>query len=235
MSTRILKHPVMNVRMLSYVYRFVKLTKNYRSHEAIMRYPNEKFYDAELEVCGDPNTINAFLGSPQLATPQFPVVFHAISGKNDRESSSPSYFNVEEVILVKKYIGALLHDRKFPLREFAHFHTSTLSFVSNTDFGFLTEPRDIGVITPYHAQVRKIRRLLRESNFEDVKVGSVEEFQGQVRRHLRLSTRAYIPLTHRVAGAARDHCLHCPKQWRPACLRRQVRAWVPVESASVQR
>ena len=44
---------------------------------------------------------------------------------------------------------------------------------------------DIGVIAPYHAQVLKIRRLLREKGKEGaqkIKVGSVEEFQGQVRR-----------------------------------------------------
>ena len=62
--------------------------KNYRSHEAILRYPNEKFYDSELEVCGAPTTINAFLRSAHLVSPTFPVVFHAISGENERESSS---------------------------------------------------------------------------------------------------------------------------------------------------
>jgi helicase MOV-10 len=35
------------------------------------------------------------------------------------------------------------------------------------------------VIAPYHAQCQKIRKALRSDNAEDVKVGSVEEFQGQ--------------------------------------------------------
>ena len=41
--------------------------------------------------------------------------------------------------------------------------------------------RDIAVITPYHAQVLKIRAALK-GVADDVKVGSVEELQGQVRR-----------------------------------------------------
>ena len=38
---------------------------------------------------------------------------------------------------------------------------------------------DIGVIAPYHAQCLKLKTALR-SIAEGVKVGSVEEFQGQV-------------------------------------------------------
>ena len=38
---------------------------------------------------------------------------------------------------------------------------------------------DIGVIAPYHAQCLRIRATLRPFA-EGVKVGSVEEFQGQV-------------------------------------------------------
>ena len=47
-----------------------------------------------------------------------------------------------------------------------------------------TEARDIGVITPYHARVHKIRKLLRDAGHADVDVdvGSIEIFQGQVRR-----------------------------------------------------
>jgi hypothetical protein len=43
----------------------------------------------------------------------------------------------------------------------------------------LLEDQDIGVITPYHAQCLKIRSALR-GVADEVKVGSVEEFQGQV-------------------------------------------------------
>ena len=95
--------------------RYVKLTKNYRSHAAILHYPNVRFYDDELEVYGSPESINAFLGSPQLVSSEFPVVFHAISGRNERESTSPSYFNIDEAIQVKAYITSLLQDEHHPV------------------------------------------------------------------------------------------------------------------------
>ena len=46
------------------------------------------------------------------------------------------------------------------------------------------EDEHIGVITPYNSQAQKIRALLRHPKLglgaNGVKVGSVEEFQGQV-------------------------------------------------------
>ena len=95
----------------------MKLTKNYRSHNAILKYPNERFYSNELESCGDKGTIDYFLGSPLLVSNKFPVVFHAMSGKDDREASSPSFFNIEEVLQVKAYVEALRSDRQFRVGE----------------------------------------------------------------------------------------------------------------------
>lgn len=99
-------------------YRFVKLVKNFRSHEAILRYPNEQFYDGELQVCGKPAEINAFLRSPQLVSPNFPIVFQHISGENEQESTSPSYFNIFEATEVLDRITQLLADHAHPLREY---------------------------------------------------------------------------------------------------------------------
>ncbi|KAI0674635.1 P-loop containing nucleoside triphosphate hydrolase protein [Trametes maxima] len=144
---------------------YVKLVKNFRSHSAILSYPNEVFYERELEVCGSPSIINSFLGSAQLASPRLPVVFHAISGENERESTSPSYFNKYEATEVVEYIRDLLKDRQHPIRA-----------------------GDIGVITPYNAQVRKIRMLLQKANIKDTTVASVEAFQGQERRVIIIST-----------------------------------------------
>jgi putative helicase MOV10L1 len=47
---------------------------------------------------------------------------------------------------------------------------------------------DIGIITPYRKQVEKIRLLIDRLDMERVKVGSVEEFQGQERPAMIIST-----------------------------------------------
>uniref|UniRef100_F6QM17 DNA2/NAM7 helicase-like C-terminal domain-containing protein n=2 Tax=Ciona intestinalis TaxID=7719 RepID=F6QM17_CIOIN len=47
---------------------------------------------------------------------------------------------------------------------------------------------DIGVITPYKKQVEKIRLMFKALSVEGVKVGSVEEFQGQERKIIIIST-----------------------------------------------
>ena len=91
----------------------VKLIKNFRSHKAIIDFPNEKFYRGDLVPCGDPAIINSFLKSSYLPTKNFPVIFHSVSGKDDREASSPSFFNIEEVLQVKSYVQKLKKDRKF--------------------------------------------------------------------------------------------------------------------------
>ncbi len=67
-------------------------------------------------MCGPHSQINYFLGSTQLVSPKFPVVFHAISGLNEREASSPSYFNIDEAAQVKAYCQALLQDASYPIR-----------------------------------------------------------------------------------------------------------------------
>ncbi|GBE89135.1 P-loop containing nucleoside triphosphate hydrolase protein [Sparassis crispa] len=142
----------------------VKLVQNFRSHENILRFPNERFYHGDLRPCGDAGVINSFIGSSILVSKNFPIIVHAISGRDLREASSPSFFNIDEVTQVKEYVQLLRADRR----------------VRITD-------ADIGVIAPYHAQCQKIRAVLRPIA-DGVKVGSVEEFQGQERRVIIIST-----------------------------------------------
>ncbi|KZT64425.1 P-loop containing nucleoside triphosphate hydrolase protein [Daedalea quercina L-15889] len=152
----------------------MKLIKHFRSHPAIISYSNRRFYANELLPCGDPAITHSMLRSVVLdgLNPEFPIVFHGIAGRDEQEEGSPSYFNIAEASLVAQYCDELISDRKVPITA-----------------------KDIGVISPYTAQCRKIRALLDRSSvrMEGLKVGTTEEFQGQERRVIILSTARSNP------------------------------------------
>ena len=77
-----------------YNERFItKLVRNYRSHEAIINVPRKLFYDGELTACGDRMILDSMLEWEHLAKKHFPIIFHAVFGSDERESTSPSFFN----------------------------------------------------------------------------------------------------------------------------------------------
>lgn len=86
---------------------FVKLVMNFRSNQHILNFSNEKFYSGDLQACGDSDSINSFLNKNILINPSFPIIFHGIVGKDDREASSPSFFNIDEILEVKSYVKLL--------------------------------------------------------------------------------------------------------------------------------
>lgn len=143
-----------------------KLVKNYRSHPAILKLPNERFYDGDLIPSADEFVINSLTNWEHLPQKGFPLIFHGVRGKDEREGNSPSWFNPEEVQIVKEYVGLLVKGTR-----------------SNR-----VKPEEIAVITPYHKQAQKIRMLLRSHDYGDIKVGSVDEFQGSERRVVIIST-----------------------------------------------
>ncbi|KAK5863608.1 hypothetical protein PBY51_000629 [Eleginops maclovinus] len=160
-----------------YDNRFVtKLLKNYRSHPAILEVPNELFYEGELLYCANEILRNSYCGWQYLKNKNFPVLFHGVTGVDEQEGNSPSFFNVAEVEVLMDYVTKLLetHGKK----------------------GLATiAPSDIGIIAPYRKQVQKIRKALTKvakdlkiHRMEYLKVGSVEEFQGQERRVILVST-----------------------------------------------
>ncbi|KFV10524.1 Putative helicase Mov10l1, partial [Tauraco erythrolophus] len=142
-----------------------KLVKNYRSHSALLALPSKLFYHKELEVCADASVVNSLLHWGKLPRKGFPLIFHGVRGSETREGHSPSWFNPTEAVQVMRYC--------------CHLVKSENAAVPVTD---------IGVITPYRKQVEKIRFLLRSIDLADIKVGTVEEFQGQEYMVIILST-----------------------------------------------
>ncbi|EUC55593.1 RNA helicase, putative, partial [Rhizoctonia solani AG-3 Rhs1AP] len=141
-----------------------KLLQNFRSHESIISFPNEQFYRNELIARASPDVANSLLNWNGLPSPKFPVIFEAVAGEDMREATSPSYFNPHEVSLVKDYVQGLLP--------------------------FIAAPKNIGIVTPYKAQVKKIEKLLKDGGVDttDLTIGSVEQFQGQERQVIIVST-----------------------------------------------
>jgi len=143
-----------------------KLVRNFRSHPALLTLPSKLFYSGELLPCADPKIVNSclsFQGLTEATRGSFPFLFHGVVASDMREGKSPSFFNPSEAVVVLGYIAALIEQ------------------------GML--PANIGVIAPYKKQVLKIRdRLALKPWGDDVKVGTTEEFQGQERLAIILST-----------------------------------------------
>ena len=132
--------------------------------------PSKLFYDNELVPCADEILRNSMLQWERLPKPGVPLIFHGVEGKDDREANSPSWFNVSEVETVRDYVMELLTTKKNPLK-----------------------PEDIGVIAPYQKQVQKIRKAFERmrvpnKDLKGIMVGSAEQFQGQEKRVIIIST-----------------------------------------------
>ncbi|NXK89922.1 SDE3 helicase, partial [Formicarius rufipectus] len=156
-----------------------KLLWNYRSHEAILRIPNELFYDSELKACESDglDVRNFYCNWEELPKKGFPIIFHGVCGEDQREEKSPSFFNTAEIEVLVNYLKKLLQSQ-------GKRGCPTVS------------PKEIGIISPYRKQVEKIRKaitsldpvLRRLRDISQLKVGSVEQFQGQERRVILIST-----------------------------------------------
>ncbi|KAG1680363.1 hypothetical protein FOA52_015454 [Chlamydomonas sp. UWO 241] len=145
-----------------------KLVHNYRSHPAILELPNRLFYDGELlpPTQADIKMVtHGLIGWDRLPNPAFPIVFHGVAGKDEREGNSPSWFNVMEIKEVCNWVKQLREKRG----------------------GGRVVDTDIGIISPYRKQVQRLRMMLRKDH-AGIRVGSVEEFQGQERRVIIIST-----------------------------------------------
>ncbi|XP_004689698.1 PREDICTED: putative helicase MOV-10 isoform X2 [Condylura cristata] len=154
-----------------------KLLRNYRSHPHILQVPNRLYYEGELQACADLIDRQRFCHWEGLPQPGFPIIFHGVMGKDEREGNSPSFFNPEEVSTVISYLKQLL--------------------LSSSKKGKARlSPRNVGIISPYRKQVEKIRYCITKldkelrglDDIKDLKVGSVEEFQGQERSVILVST-----------------------------------------------
>ncbi|ETN66622.1 hypothetical protein AND_001572 [Anopheles darlingi] len=151
--------------------RFItQLRINYRSIPSILSVYNEIFYDGmllpnQLENTADDVKLLGIMHrilEVKRETPDYGLFFFGVDGTNKQAPDSPSWFNNAEACTVIRVVQKLFMK------------------------GY--EMQDIGIITPYLMQIRTIRRLFETATLDAPKIGTVEDFQGQERRIIILST-----------------------------------------------
>ncbi|XP_069511137.1 probable helicase with zinc finger domain isoform X3 [Ambystoma mexicanum] len=136
----------------------ILLCENYRSHEAIINYTSELFYEGKLMASGKQPAHKDF----------YPLTFFTARGEDVQEKNSTAFYNNAEVFEIVERVEELR--RKWPLA-----------------WGKLDDS-SIGVVTPYADQVFRIRAELRKKRLSEVSVERVLNVQGKQFRVLFLST-----------------------------------------------
>lgn len=91
-----------------------------------------------------------------------PLVFHGVKGRDRREYLNPSWFNPNEACQCLSYTNRL--------------------------YSAGLKPEQLGIITPYRRQIDKINLLFESCNLKKCKVATMEEFQGDEREIIIIST-----------------------------------------------
>uniref|UniRef100_A0A3Q3VQZ5 RNA helicase n=1 Tax=Mola mola TaxID=94237 RepID=A0A3Q3VQZ5_MOLML len=163
---RLMANPLYSRQDWGYNPKLVtKLIYNYRSHEALLMLPSKLFYQGELCFKASRDIVDSLCQWKSLPKKGFPLLLHGVRGTEMREGNNPSWFNPVEAVQVMLYCCQLAKKLYNPV-----------------------DISDIGIIAPYRKQCEKIRVLLGKVGLSDIKVGSVEEFQGQEFRVIILST-----------------------------------------------
>ncbi|XP_052860194.1 putative helicase MOV-10 [Anopheles cruzii] len=144
-----------------------KLLDNYRSHPALFQFSNEQFYEGELRAKAPPASTHWAIGWDRLPNPEFPMMFHSVTGNMIQDQFTLSYMNKEEAFLVLQYAQLLM---------------------SGSVGGKILSQSDIGILTPYSRQVAYIKNGLVLLGLEDIEVGSAEQYQGREKAVMIVST-----------------------------------------------
>ena len=139
---------------------FVNLVRNYRSHEGILMMPSAMFYNSTLiPEAQQTSTLTTW---KLLPNNQIPVLFHPSAGVEIWIQDTAGWYNPSEIEITINLVTNLLDEKNTP---------STC-----------VSQHEIAIIAPFREHVLRLRTALRERNFRDVNVGTVENFQGSESR-----------------------------------------------------
>ena len=141
-----------------------QLVDNFRSHPAILYFPNVQFYDGKLRAKADLKEMSFALDWKLLPNKSFPLVLHSVVANCQQEKNGFSFSNEEEVGIVKFYVEDLLengiNDKK-------------------------VEIDDIGIVSPYKSQRDLLSRALKK--YTGIEIGTAEYYQGREKRIIIIS------------------------------------------------
>lgn len=135
---------------------FANLKRNYRSHPAILAVPSSLFYADDLEPeASDTNRLADWDG---WRGRHWPVLFHDNTCQDELElpglmEGTGGWFNAGEAAIACQYAASLV--------------TSGL-----------VEQSEVCIMSPFKAQVQRLRKRMRDRRMWDVNIGPLEAFQG---------------------------------------------------------
>ena len=136
----------------------ILLCENYRSHQAIVSYTSQMFYEQKLVSSG--RAVSHPVWSP--------LTFFTARGEDTQDPNSTSCYNNSEVYEIVDRLAELR--KKWP------------------KVWGRKEENEIGVVTPYHDQVMMIRSELRKKKLSNISVERVLNVQGKQYRAVFIST-----------------------------------------------
>ena len=146
------------VRLLKEGYEYVMLDIQFRMHPKISWLSSSLFYEGEITDGIKEESREC----PLITNISLPITYYDCDGECVKRVFS--YKNQTEAELVKKIIDSLLNRGKI-------------------------EPKEIGVISFYSAQVRYLKKILEKYNkHNEIKVATVDSFQGSERKFIIIST-----------------------------------------------
>ncbi|KAI8122215.1 hypothetical protein FF38_02175 [Lucilia cuprina] len=143
-----------------------RLKRNYRSHPEIVRLYNHLYYNDELIAEAKLEDVNHAAKWCKLPNPNFPIIFQAVHGVTEKDTLTPSSCNNLEIQVLMWFLQRLLVDGINGQR---------------------VQQSDIGIITPYRLQNKRIQNRLSERGWCGVESGSVETFQGREKQIIIVS------------------------------------------------
>ena len=137
------------------------LNEQYRMNEKLYEFPNRKFYENKMISKRNILPDENIMNNLPFPKKDFPSFFINVSGAEETENKS--YFNSQEVLSVFKCVNELNKNK--------------------------VEFRNIGVITFYSAQKQRLyEKFYTKEKYQELKIDSVDGFQGMELDYIILST-----------------------------------------------